>query len=996
MQNKKYSNKVLKKILLGLFLPLFFLPFVASAQDEAAFGGTAVREQTRESLGNPGERDPRDIAASIINITFGFLGLIAISLILYAGYLWMTSQGNPEKIDKAKQILKNTAIGILIILSAWAIVLFIFRMFFGGGSGGEVGGGGGRRGMGIGALGNGILSSVYPAPNQTDVPRNTAIIVTFREPIDPKTICNTAGSTCNNDLIATSSKNVPNIRIYYTQNALNCEKSDGNFDAQACGKIFNAKVFSDAENKTFVFKPTEYLGSMSEFIWHTVYLTKNIKKANGDDAFRSYDGVKDLSWSFEVSNKLDLDPPQVVAGGLWPASDNLQDQALTSNVSKRAQAVVEIKGTLPMERKASVLGVKTTTNSFEPSVKASINSDCTETGISVFVNKIDNQLLYSAKSSSTGSNLGQGRLSDDNKSVKFDTCGLVLSPDPSYGLIDNAEGHTWKVFIEPFIPAARLAIGNRTYTASTSQESATLQFKSWSNLSDTAINLANLINNDADSAVTASTSGNKITVYAKTFGIVGNEIKLSSTDNLIFLASDQLTGGEDAKIDTKIKGRKDKPRNSIIQINFNEAMNPIILSGSSSQIANYIRIVNASPTAKANGSVCISDNECMSLSCKKAANAQESDAGTCEGSYLPGVFKIANQYKTAEFTSNHQCGVNGCGQKIYCLPGDANIKVEMFAANLDDTDKSTNDCAKKQPFVSYSGLVPAGFKASSSLPYNVCQTSSTTNPVDYPTSKLGGTSPFDGLMDAAFNSLDGNRDASAQGPFSKTANSFYKENSVWGYCVNNENTMFRSCSNEIEGICGLGGSCYGASSTAAAKLYGDNYNFSFWTNNEILAGAPKISQLENIGIKDGGISLSKPAIMDFDRVMSVSSLSTGRASVQVGTSTTGTTTEHRMMNIGSFSKQPVGYWGSSESMDTQPDGEMDWTKAYINHTDFDPSTDYWAEGGSGILDINQNCYKPSNGPASSYSSGNCGANPDQPTCCNGSSRLSANCDGNLK
>jgi hypothetical protein len=39
----------------------------------------------------------------------------------------MTSAGNPEQIDKAKRILRNAAIGLVIILSAFSIVSFIIN-----------------------------------------------------------------------------------------------------------------------------------------------------------------------------------------------------------------------------------------------------------------------------------------------------------------------------------------------------------------------------------------------------------------------------------------------------------------------------------------------------------------------------------------------------------------------------------------------------------------------------------------------------------------------------------------------------------------------------------------------------------------------------------------------------------------------------------------------------------------------------------------------------
>ena len=63
--------------------------------------------------------------ARIIQAILGFLGVIFIVLIVYSGFVWMTSAGNSEKIDKAKQTLVAAAIGAAIVLAAYAITFFV-------------------------------------------------------------------------------------------------------------------------------------------------------------------------------------------------------------------------------------------------------------------------------------------------------------------------------------------------------------------------------------------------------------------------------------------------------------------------------------------------------------------------------------------------------------------------------------------------------------------------------------------------------------------------------------------------------------------------------------------------------------------------------------------------------------------------------------------------------------------------------------------------------
>jgi hypothetical protein len=63
--------------------------------------------------------------ANIINILLGFLGVIAVVLILIGGFKWMTSQGNEEKIGEAKKLLGAGVVGLVIIFVAYALAYFI-------------------------------------------------------------------------------------------------------------------------------------------------------------------------------------------------------------------------------------------------------------------------------------------------------------------------------------------------------------------------------------------------------------------------------------------------------------------------------------------------------------------------------------------------------------------------------------------------------------------------------------------------------------------------------------------------------------------------------------------------------------------------------------------------------------------------------------------------------------------------------------------------------
>ena len=256
-------------------------------------------------------QDIRVTIAKIIRIVIGFLGIVAVGLIMYAGWVWMTSEGNEEKIEQAKKILKNAVIGLIIILSAFAIVSFIVNSLTGAISGSQpAGSSSGVSSGGLAALGSGVINSHYPERNQTGVPRNTKIIITFKEAMDPAT------------LISGQSINQQNIKIYQTES--------GAADAVT----FPVGATKTEDNKTFVFSPSQYLGSPSEKIWYSVALSKNVKKASGASAFAGAVAELAYDWMFEVGTYVDNTPPKIDSVVPAPASTEARNVVVQINFSE--------------------------------------------------------------------------------------------------------------------------------------------------------------------------------------------------------------------------------------------------------------------------------------------------------------------------------------------------------------------------------------------------------------------------------------------------------------------------------------------------------------------------------------------------------------------------------------------------------------------------------------------------------------------------------------
>lgn len=113
------------------FLLILLLINVLAVKEVRADLNTIIGDQLADlkTVGLPGEPDrPADPVVNLIRMFLGFLALVFLVIILYAGFKWMTSAGNSETIDKAKKIMTSALIGLLVIFLSYAITAFIFNV----------------------------------------------------------------------------------------------------------------------------------------------------------------------------------------------------------------------------------------------------------------------------------------------------------------------------------------------------------------------------------------------------------------------------------------------------------------------------------------------------------------------------------------------------------------------------------------------------------------------------------------------------------------------------------------------------------------------------------------------------------------------------------------------------------------------------------------------------------------------------------------------------
>ena len=123
------KNKIILVALLTIISSAFFLlPLKTLAQstgnyglDETARNVSALSSQVGDYKSNFLQTK----AGQIIGVVLSFVGALFLILMIYAGISWMISQGNEQEVTKAKSLIINAIIGIIIVFAAYALTSFL-------------------------------------------------------------------------------------------------------------------------------------------------------------------------------------------------------------------------------------------------------------------------------------------------------------------------------------------------------------------------------------------------------------------------------------------------------------------------------------------------------------------------------------------------------------------------------------------------------------------------------------------------------------------------------------------------------------------------------------------------------------------------------------------------------------------------------------------------------------------------------------------------------
>ena len=119
--NKKQILKqalIVFGLMFGALAVMTAVPAIASAAGflDRSDNPGRIAEQTG------GEGSLRGLVLRMVNYFLGFIGLVAVIMIIYGGVTYVTAAGQDEAIGNAKKIITYSLVGIIIILLSFAIV----------------------------------------------------------------------------------------------------------------------------------------------------------------------------------------------------------------------------------------------------------------------------------------------------------------------------------------------------------------------------------------------------------------------------------------------------------------------------------------------------------------------------------------------------------------------------------------------------------------------------------------------------------------------------------------------------------------------------------------------------------------------------------------------------------------------------------------------------------------------------------------------------------
>jgi hypothetical protein len=118
-------NKILTIII--VFVQVFVLFPMSAKAVETGLSGANIALTASVPTGLSTASSLQTLIGRGINVVLGILGIVFLLLMIYSGFLYLTSQGDSKAVTKAKDIWKTSVFGLVIIIAAYAIASYVIQ-----------------------------------------------------------------------------------------------------------------------------------------------------------------------------------------------------------------------------------------------------------------------------------------------------------------------------------------------------------------------------------------------------------------------------------------------------------------------------------------------------------------------------------------------------------------------------------------------------------------------------------------------------------------------------------------------------------------------------------------------------------------------------------------------------------------------------------------------------------------------------------------------------
>lgn len=94
----------------------------------AAFAQLRGEVTTPSGVAETGFKDFEDTIRLAFNIVITVAGVAFVVLFLLGGVQYLTAAGNEDSTKKARQLMLDAAIGLVIVVTAWAVGTYVLRL----------------------------------------------------------------------------------------------------------------------------------------------------------------------------------------------------------------------------------------------------------------------------------------------------------------------------------------------------------------------------------------------------------------------------------------------------------------------------------------------------------------------------------------------------------------------------------------------------------------------------------------------------------------------------------------------------------------------------------------------------------------------------------------------------------------------------------------------------------------------------------------------------